>query len=248
MDCSEKPTAGSLFSGIGGFDLGLERAGWRIVWQVENNPFCLRVLAKHWPEVARYGDIRDFPPANIFRPDIIVGGFPCQPHSTAGKRGGARDDRNLWPEYRRIIAELNPTWVVGENVSGIITTMLDDILDNLEDIGYATQAFNIPAGAFDKPHRRQRLWIIAHSNRNDGYIHQPRSEGKIWFGDDINGGSLPRGRREASWDQARSRVRRNDDGLPHWVDRIRALGNAVVPDIAQFLGELILKADRCKTI
>ena len=115
----DKPTVGSLFSGIGGIGLGFERAGWQIVWQVENDPFCNKVLAKHWPGVQRYGDIKDFPPVDVFRPDIIVGGPPCQPHSIAGRREGAADDRDLWPEFLRVVGEIRPNWVLFENVPGI---------------------------------------------------------------------------------------------------------------------------------
>jgi len=140
---------GSLFAGIGGFDLGLERAGMECVWQVEIDPYCQKVLAKHWPQVKRYDDVRECGEHNLETVDLICGGFPCQPHSVAGKRRGAVDDRNLWPEYRRVLAELRPRWVLGENVPGIVTTMLDEVLSDLESEGYAATTIVLPAVAFD---------------------------------------------------------------------------------------------------
>lgn len=159
---------GSLFSGIGGFDLGLEWAGMEVVWQVENDPFCLKVLNKHWPEVPKYGDIKELNAENLAKVDVIAGGFPCQSFSTAGKRRGTDDDRYLWPEMLRIIQELRPTWVIGENVTGIVRLALDTVLSNLEEEGYSTRTFNIPACGLNAPHRRERVWIVAHSGYNAG--------------------------------------------------------------------------------
>src|SRR4030042_1871441 len=138
-------TFGSLFAGIGGIDLGFERVGMICKWQVEIDDFCNKVLEKHWPDVRRYRDVRDVGKQNLEPVDLICGGFPCQPHSLAGKRKGKDDERNLWPEYLRIVRELRPAWVLGENVPGIRTTILDDILDDLEGLGYATRTFDIPA-------------------------------------------------------------------------------------------------------
>ena len=118
-------TFGSLFAGIGGLDLGLERAGMVCSWQVEIDEYCRRVLAKHWPDVERFEDVRECGAHNLEPIDLICGGFPCQPHSVAGKRKGAADDRDLWPEYFRIVAELRPRYVLAENVPGIVTTYLD---------------------------------------------------------------------------------------------------------------------------
>ncbi len=110
---------GSLFAGIGGMDLGLERAGMTCEWQVETDPFCNRVLEKHWPNVRRYGDVRAIGKHNLVPVSLICGGPPCQPHSVAGKRRGAADDRDLWPEFLRVVTELKPTWTLFENVPGI---------------------------------------------------------------------------------------------------------------------------------
>src|SRR5579862_8880057 len=112
-------TVGSLFAGIGGFDLGLERAGMRVIWQSEIDPYASAVLKKHWPHVPNHGDIRSIHAGNVERPDVLCGGFPCQPSSIAGKRLGGADERNLWPEFARLVCELGPRWVLGENVPGL---------------------------------------------------------------------------------------------------------------------------------
>lgn len=157
-------TAGSLFSGIGGLDLGLERAGWTIKWQVEVDEWCRKVLTKHWPDVPRYGDIRELKGDELEPVDLICGGFPCQPFSVAGKRRGAADDRYLWPEMFRIIKALRPAWVLGENVANIVNMALDTVLSDLESEGYEAATFVIPACAVGAPHRRDRVWIVAYSH------------------------------------------------------------------------------------
>ncbi len=154
---------GSLFSGIGGFDLGLERAGMECAWQVEIDEYCLKVLAKHWPSVSRYTDVRECGRDNLEPVDLICGGFPCQPYSVAGKRRGAADDRNLWPEFLRIVRELRPAWIVGENVPGIVPMYLDTVLSDLEGEAYTCWTFNIPACAFDAPHRRERIFVVGYT-------------------------------------------------------------------------------------
>lgn len=153
---------GSLFSGIGGFDLGLERAGMQIVWQSEVEPYCCKVLKKHWPEVPNLGDI--FEIQNSPAVDLICGGFPCQPFSIAGKRQGKADDRYLWPEMLRIITEVKPRWVFAENVLGIIGMELDQVLSDLESEGYETGTIIIPACALNAPHRRNRIWILGYAD------------------------------------------------------------------------------------
>lgn len=167
---------GSLFAGIGGFDLGLERAGMEVVWQVEIDPFCNKVLAKHWPDVKRYRDVKEVGKHNLEPVDLICGGFPCQPFSVAGKRKGKEDGRALWPEMFRIISECRPRWVIGENVAGFINMGLDESISDLEGIGYEVQTFVIPACAVNAPHRRDRVWIIAHSGGN-GFGGRSQHEG-----------------------------------------------------------------------
>ena len=153
-----------LFSGIGGFSLGLESAGpFETIAFVENEPYCQAVLKHHWPRTKILGDIKNVKKEDIpTRPDVIVGGFPCQPFSVAGSRQAQDDPRHLWPDMFRLIQELRPDWVIGENVAGLIHLGLDEVLTDLENAGYTTRTFNIPACAVGAPHQRYRLWIIAH--------------------------------------------------------------------------------------
>lgn len=160
-------THASLFSGIGGFDLAAEWAGWTNVFNCEIDPFCRRVLAYHFPNAIQYEDIK----TTDFRPlrggvDVLTGGFPCQPFSLAGKRKGTDDNRYLWPEMLRAIRELAPRWVVGENVFGIVNwsdgLVFEQVCADLEAEGYEVQPFIIPACAVDAPHRRDRVWFVAH--------------------------------------------------------------------------------------
>lgn len=159
----------SLFSGIGGLDLAAEMAGIETIGQCEWADYPTKVLEKHWPDVPRWRDIRTLTRESFhertgrWTVDIVPGGFPCQPFSLAGKRTGTDDDRYLWPEMLRVIQELQPTWVVGENVVGIINLALDTVLSDLENEGYASQAFVVPACGVDAPHKRERVAILAYS-------------------------------------------------------------------------------------
>ena len=173
-------TVGSLFAGIGGLDLGLERAGMQVRWQVENNPYCIRVLEKHWPEVKRYGNIFEVDGTTLEPVDIICGGFPCQPVSHAGKRKGKSDDRWLWPEFARIVRSVRPKWVLVENVPGLLTIGVDtrkrlkripdeespmgEILRDLALCGYDAEWDCISAASVGALHRRDRIFIVAYSN------------------------------------------------------------------------------------
>ena len=162
----------SLFSGIGGLDLAAEWAGIRTVGQCEWADYPTKVLEKHWPDVPRWKDIRTLTGESFYERtgrrtvDIISGGFPCQPFSVAGKQRGKEDDRYLWPEMVRVIKELRPTWVVGENVAGIIKLALPDILYELEACGYRTRTFLIPACAIGARHRRYRVAIVGYSEHD----------------------------------------------------------------------------------
>tara|TARA_R100000322_G_scaffold49114_3_gene30957 strand:+ start:238 stop:1386 length:1149 start_codon:yes stop_codon:yes gene_type:complete len=185
-----------LFSGIGGFSLALESTGhFQTIGFVENDEYCQAVLQHHFPEVPILGDIKNVTKETVpTRPDVICGGFPCQPFSVAGDQRAKDDPRHLWPEMLRIIKEQKPTWVVGENVSGLVKLGLDEILDEMEDQGYSTRTFNIPAFSVGAPHQRQRLWIIGHlgdpehngsptPERQRGLLKQPEEPKKqisIW--------------------------------------------------------------------
>ena len=231
-------TVGSLFSGIGGFDLGLERAGMRVEWQVENNEFCREVLKKHWPKVPCHYDITQIDWRDIPRVDLVCGGFPCQPFSLAGKRAGKADDRYLWPEVVRCLDTLRPTWFLGENVPGIITLALDQVCADLESLGYTVWPVCIPACAVDAPHIRQRVWIAAFC---------PDAERSRW------GGRRVEQSQPWAWEQFERLVQADlrvsvpagqsggvHDGVPRRVDRLRGLGNAVVPQVVEALGKMIM--------
>lgn len=158
-----------LFSGIGGFALAAHWAGFTTEVFCEQEPFCQSILQHHWPAVPIVSDIRDFDGRAYAGADLLTGGFPCQPFSCAGKRRGEADDRFLWPEMLRVIREVQPTWVVGENVAGIIGMALEGVLSDLEEAGYETQSFVLPACAVNAPHRRNRVWIVAHTH-SDEYL------------------------------------------------------------------------------
>ena len=224
----------SLFSGIGGLDLAAEWAGIQTVGQCEWADFPTKVLEKHWPDTPRWRDIRTLTGESFYERtglhtvDIISGGFPCQPFSVAGKRRGKEDDRYLWPEMLRVIRELRPTWAIGENVTGIIGMALDDVLFDLESEGYTTRTFVLPAAGVGAMHRRYRTAIVAHSDR----IGMERSSQKQILGKQHISSrqvSEPLQDAERRYDTYQSRLCRSLYGIPDGVDRVKALGNAVVP-------------------
>ena len=353
-------TVGSLFSGIGGFDLGFERAGFEIAWQVEIDPFCRAVLAQHWPDVRRYEDVREthvadaekftereqadeadaIPTSGHARPiigsrshgagphqcsgcltavDVLCGGFPCQPHSLAGSRGAAADERDLWPQFARLIRELEPRWVVAENVPGLLSSdagrFFGNILRDLAACGYDAEWNCISAADAGAPHLRERIWIVAYpqsvqlrgesSTRLDGVGYsreravprrpearpiladterperRPEAERRhVAHGHDTGreeAASRARERRDNVADTDRARlsiagdtratgdgtsriftgtaldrdgwwdvepnVGRVAHGIPARVDRLRGLGNAIVPHIAEWIGRRIQEAE-----
>jgi len=175
----------SLFSGIGGFDLAAEWAGWTNLASCEINPFGRKALEYYWPNAYHHDDIKTLTGSTIeyeaqkrYGPDwradgvILSGGFPCQPYSLAGKRLGKEDERHLWPEMLRVIREIQPDWIVGENVFGLVNwsdgLVFDEVQTDLEAQGYEVQAFVLPACSADAPHRRDRVWIVAHTNNLRG--------------------------------------------------------------------------------
>ena len=254
---------GSFFSGIGGFDLAAQWMGWNNIFQVEKDEWCQRVLKKNFSKTKRYGDIKEFTGHQYAGTiDVLSGGFPCQPFSKAGRMQGIEDDRYLWPEMLRGIQEIRPEYVIGENVTNIEHMALDMVLTSLEDAGFKTETYIIPASAIGAWHRRERIWIIAHnsSNRrsnnqfakgcNPDQICSPKS--KISKPTNIDGKSLEgharyeysRERWEVetgrngedywpfTWAEVASGFCRDNDGVPNRMDRIRGLGNAIVPQVA----------------
>lgn len=166
----------SLFSGIGGFDLAAEWAGWTNVFNCEIEEFPRRVLRYHFPNAIQYEDIKqtDFT-IHAGQIDILTGGFPCQPFSVAGKRLGKHDARHLWPEMHRAIQQIKPKWIVGENVRGLLSwsegLVLDEVYTDLENEGYEVQSFVLPAAGINAPHKRERVWIVAKNTMRSGFVH-----------------------------------------------------------------------------
>lgn len=242
---------GSLFSGIGGFDLAAEWMGWENMFHCEWNQFGQKVLKYYWPNAISYDDIckTDFTIWNG-RIDILTGGFPCQPYSMAGKRQGTEDARHLWPEMLRAIRECRPTWIVGENVPGLINwsggLVFEGIQSDLEGEGYEVQSVVLGAGSINAPHKRKRLFAIAYSDsvRREGRENGSNSTGGEWQG---NSKVKPKRLCERNyWDKNWSGIDTilefYNDGIPKGLDgitfpkwrneSIKAGGNAIVPQVA----------------
>ena len=220
---------GSLFTGIGGLDLGLERAGMECAWQVEIDPYCRAVLEKHWPGVPRWDDVKTFTGEGFEPVDLICGGFPCQPHSSAshGRRLGTADSRWLWPDMRRIVRFAKPTWVVAENVPHLDGPALKQVVSDLEEDLYEVGILEVPACAFGFTHRRNRYWICGYSDSN--------SEPRFPINAEMAGLSRPRHRNTGEVGATY--------GVSSRMDRLAALGNAVVPQVAEAIGRAIMTAD-----
>lgn len=317
-------TVGSLFSGIGGLDLGLERAGMRVIWQSEIDPYACRVLNKHWPEVTNHGDIKTIDWGTVQRPDVICGGYPCQPFSTAGKRQGRDDPRHLWPWVLDAISGLRPRYAILENVRGHLSMGGLSVIGELATIGYDAEWRVISAASVGANHRRDRIVIVAYPQSQFGNVGESRRDtnafnergdiqGETGTGRSAvantdhsryagrnektepepnglgfnearertatpNDGRVPEqsenvaypqggyGRvqepyglrevfRQASelgelsrhlgtlgyWWETEPDVGRVANGVPDRVDRLKGLGNAVVPQVAELVGRLVVE-------
>jgi DNA (cytosine-5)-methyltransferase 1 len=246
-------TAIDLFSGIGGFTYAGHKAGFKTIAFAEINPFCNEVLKKNFPDIRNYGDVKEF--SYQQHVNLITGGFPCQPFSIAGKKRGKEDARYLWKEFYRIIKECKPCWVVAENVIGIVKMELDNIFTDLENEGYTSEAFIIPACAANSPHRRERIWLIAHRfsercnycehNRQNGHL-QTNQEWDItqiqqeWSQFQPKPWSI---NKAEDWFEFNTAASRDDDGLSNRLDRVKSLGNSISPQIAFPILALIKKLE-----
>lgn len=241
----QRPNVLELFAGIGGMSLGLERAGFNVVGQVEINPWCRRVLAKHWPDVPRHDDVRTALDWWLSEPRppvrLVAGGYPCQPESLAGSRRGSADERWLWPDMARVVDVVRPDYVIGENVMGHRTSGLRFVLRDLEQLGYTARAGIVSAAQMGAPHERKRIFILAVANasgtgcgsgRSERGMETSQSEAFAWS-------SWLESVGRSGW-PAEPDVGRVAYGVPGRVDRLRGLGNAVVPQVAEFVGRFLL--------
>jgi DNA (cytosine-5)-methyltransferase 1 len=234
---------GSLFAGIGGIDLGFERAGMVCEWQVEIDDYAYRVLAKHWPTVHRERDIRQCGAHNLKPVDVICGGFPCQDISYAGKGAGLQGERSgLFFEVCRLASEMGPRFIVLENVAALLTRGLDSVLGTLASLGYDAEWDCIPAAAFGAHHIRERVFIVAFRSdterlRWERGRHVPKPI-EAWSHEQFTRllsavvqHAVPAGSRGGI-----------SDGIPKRVDRLRGLGNAVVPQVAEWIGRRLIQS------
>jgi DNA (cytosine-5)-methyltransferase 1 len=290
-------TFGSLFAGIGGLDLGLERSGWTCKWQVEIDPYCLAVLRKHWPNVPKFSDIRQVTGSELEPVDLVAGGFPCQPTSLAGKRRGQADERWLWPEMARVLRVLRPTFVLVENPPGLLSLGFDQVLGDLAALRYDAEWNRVSAASVGAPHLRERIFIVgydtntirctwknekkptlqrrenaypdrigdvadASSERLEGtesartifsercalerreVLAHPAGRSKQSSGSQCNVGgfqeTILRTSGHSDYWAIEPDVGRVAHGVPTRVDRLRCLGNAVVPQVAEWVGRRIM--------
>jgi DNA (cytosine-5)-methyltransferase 1 len=244
---------GSLFSGIGGFDLAAEWAGWENVFHCEWNPFGQKVLKHYWPNAESFNDINtsDFTKyANKL--DILTGGFPCQPFSSTGKRRGKDDPRHLWPRMLEVISTIKPRWVVGENVHGLLNwsggLVFQEVITDLENQGYSVQSFLLPAAGVGAIHKRNRIWFVAYAMRERlekkesmGHSRKPRISNQLLreHGEAFESALL--GENDG--------IPRELDGItfPKWrMESAQAYGNAIVPQVAYQIFKAINEYERSR--
>ena len=255
-------THGSLFSGIGGFDLAAKWNGINNLFQVEIDEFCQKVLTKNFPETIKYKDIKEFN-ANEYKQKITIlsGGFPCQPFSVAGKRKGTQDERYLWAEMLRVISEIKPKWIVAENVYGLVTNqngmVFNQIIIDLENCGYEIQTFIIPACAKNAPHKRERIWIVANSRLFGSKINEIEATRTFKHNKDVTNSNnfgfryndrqaqkqFARSSWQSDWYEVATEFCRVGDGIPNRLDRLKSLGNAIVPQIAFEIFRAIIEVE-----
>jgi len=225
----------SLYAGLGGFDLGLERAGWTCIGQVESDPYCVMLLRRYWPHVPKLGDVRGLTGDIIVRacgrPEWIVAGFPCQPVSDNGRKKVQGDERWLWPDTARLVGELRPDGVLLENVTGLLRRGMGDVLGDLAALGYDAEWDCIPAASFGAPHLRERVFVVAYPAGKGPQGQEPA--GRVW-----GRGLLA----QRDWWPAEPAVHRVGHGVARRVDRTRAIGNAVVPQVAEYVGRCVMEA------
>lgn len=233
-----------LFSGIGGMALGFERAGIQTSAFCEIDSFSKKVLKKHWPEVPQYEDVRALTASRLaadgIRCDILCGGFPCQPYSVAGLGRGAADSRDLLPEFLRLVREIKPAWVVGENTEGFVGRGLDACVDALEAQGYALWCASIPACVVGLSSMERHLWIVATTSSERLERFRKISLSRLERGTRQFQGSHPRGL--DLWHLSAARVCRVGERIPNRVDRLKSLGNAVDPRVPEMFGRSMIEA------
>ena len=238
---------GSLFAGIGGFELGFEMTGhFKTVWQVESDEYARKVLERQWPSVPKHNDVRSFPTTELdCSCDVILGGFPCQDISYSGNGGGLDGERSgLFYELARIVRSLGPRYVVLENVPALLSRGMGDVLGELASLRYDAQWHCIPAAAVGAPHRRDRVFIIADSYGSRGKAELAgQTRWCSWdaevFDDGGHGAGWTQERRAMDWWSTEPRLDRLVHGVPNRLDRLRCLGNAVVPQVARLVGEML---------
>jgi DNA (cytosine-5)-methyltransferase 1 len=227
---------GSLFSGIGGFELGLERAlNATTAWQVEIDPYCRSILKKHWPSSKIYEDVKDVGAHNLEPVDIICGGFPCQDISTAGKQKGLKGEKSsLWFEMHRIISELRPQIAIIENTANIINRGGAELLCSLAQIGYAAEWITISARMFGAPHLRKRCFFVTYP-----YSIYAQIQAKGQLSTEQKSRSISEIRQIRLSREIKPTICFNDNGVSNRISRLKAIGNSIVPQCSEYIGRCI---------